>query len=268
MWCACCRDKGLGTDPCVENKECSHCDTLSIDQIRQLATPAYRNKKVKKSSTPSLVDPALVSVLGKVEAVTPKDSTQKATPQKAATQKTTSPSKAKKLSKSSDFREDLKALEQKWSERLSHLEALFLSKSLEPPADRPTFHMVNMSSGHQPPAGTVSSDRPFLPPADQADQLVGIEQHAGLQKAVPSTSTSHLEPVPDTNQPADEQPLTVEEGEADLSDLEVNPGITFQISRPPLCRLTTPLLGHDPSRPGESPSSFLPMNICVRNWNV
>ena len=74
--CARCRDKGLGDDPCVLKKECVICKGFTPEQSLQLATPTYRGRKDKKttsnattSSTPTLVDPAHVSVLGKVEKV-------------------------------------------------------------------------------------------------------------------------------------------------------------------------------------------------------
>ena len=72
--CARCRDRKKGSDPCVETPPaaCIHCDSLS-------STPSYKLKKAKKdakSSTPAkdidtlsptLVDPALVSVVGVVD---------------------------------------------------------------------------------------------------------------------------------------------------------------------------------------------------------
>ena len=68
-----CRDKGLGNDPCVQKKECNICRGFTPEQTLQLSTPTYRDRKDKKaiasSSTPTLVDPAHVSVLGKVEKV-------------------------------------------------------------------------------------------------------------------------------------------------------------------------------------------------------
>ena len=74
--CARCRDKGLGDDPCVLKKECLICKGFTLEQTLQLATPTYRDRKEKKktsnsttSSIPTLVDPAHVSVLGKVEKV-------------------------------------------------------------------------------------------------------------------------------------------------------------------------------------------------------
>ena len=80
-FCARCHDKKKGSDPCVETPPapCRHCDALTADQKAQLSTPSYKLKKEKreaKTSTPAkdsdtlsptLVDPALVSVVGVVD---------------------------------------------------------------------------------------------------------------------------------------------------------------------------------------------------------
>ena len=73
---ACCRDKGVGDDPCVKKQECKICQAFMPAQVKQLSTPTYQSRKeceLKKSSsdspasaTPTLVDPADVSVLGRV----------------------------------------------------------------------------------------------------------------------------------------------------------------------------------------------------------
>ena len=82
--CARCRDKKKGSDPCIGTPpaSCSHCDALTAEQKAQLSTPSYKLKKEKKeakSSTPAkasdtlsptLVDPALVSVVGVVDGQT------------------------------------------------------------------------------------------------------------------------------------------------------------------------------------------------------
>ena len=76
--CARCRDKKKGSDPCTKTppEDCQHCDALTPDQRAQIATPSYKLKKEKKdakstpvkdSDNPTLVDPALVSVLGAVD---------------------------------------------------------------------------------------------------------------------------------------------------------------------------------------------------------
>ena len=123
-----CRDKGLGDDPCVQKKECAICRGFTPEQTLQLSTPTYRDRKDKKatafSSTPTLVDPAHVSVLGKVEKVKAVQSTP--TPAKK-TKRSESPKPSANKKKSSSSRpsaEDLKQLDDKWAERFSCLEAM------------------------------------------------------------------------------------------------------------------------------------------------
>ena len=68
--CAQCREKGAGSDPCVQGKEdCAACLLLTPEQQKQLATPTYKLCKEKKSSTKQevLVDPSSVSVVGPVD---------------------------------------------------------------------------------------------------------------------------------------------------------------------------------------------------------
>ena len=46
-YCAWCRDKKKGQDPCVEKPDsvCTHCNALSPEQLAQLSTPSYKLKK-------------------------------------------------------------------------------------------------------------------------------------------------------------------------------------------------------------------------------
>ena len=69
--CARCREE-VGDDPCVLKRDCSICKAFTPEQILQLATPTYRErknkeKKVSASPTPTLMDPSQVSVLGWVD---------------------------------------------------------------------------------------------------------------------------------------------------------------------------------------------------------
>ena len=41
-YCTRCREKGKGTDPCIKNGECPHCNVLNEDQKSPLATPSYQ----------------------------------------------------------------------------------------------------------------------------------------------------------------------------------------------------------------------------------
>ena len=48
--CARCREKGAGSDPCVQGKDdCAACLLLTPEQRKQLATPTYKLHKEKKS---------------------------------------------------------------------------------------------------------------------------------------------------------------------------------------------------------------------------
>ena len=73
-YCARCRDKGKGTDPSIAKEDCQHSNVLTEDQKVCLATPPYQKKTEKcdqkaisKESGSTLVEPALVSVLGIVK---------------------------------------------------------------------------------------------------------------------------------------------------------------------------------------------------------
>ena len=64
--CAKCREKGVGEgDMYVLKRDCSICKAFTPEQILQLATPTYRerkNKEKKVSPSPTLVDPSQVNV--------------------------------------------------------------------------------------------------------------------------------------------------------------------------------------------------------------
>ena len=92
-FCARCRDKKKGEDPCVKapESECKFCIVLTPDQVAQLSTPSYRLKKEKREAkkmeaTPSkdstLVDPSSVAVIGPVSASATVSSPTPAVPEK------------------------------------------------------------------------------------------------------------------------------------------------------------------------------------------
>ena len=156
--CARCRDKGLADDPCVQKKECLICKGFTPDQVLQLATPAYRDRKEKKAtsttsanSTPTLVDPAHVSVLARVEKVKDVSST----PTTKKTKRSESPSASKKRSSSKPSAEDLKNLDDKWAERFSRLEAMILAKTFTVPVE-PVV---------KPPSDVTPTGKPFFEPS-------------------------------------------------------------------------------------------------------
>ena len=138
--CAQCCDKGVGEDNCVLKKDCPICKAFTQEQVQQLSTPTYRERKNKdkklvlSSPNPTLVDLSHVSVLGKVEGekVNVKPET---TPAGKKKKRSDSPkpfprsSKKKPSTSSRPSSEDLKNLDDKWAERFARLEAMLLSKS-------------------------------------------------------------------------------------------------------------------------------------------
>ena len=158
--CTRCRDKGVGDDPCVLKKECGVCKGFTPEQIQQLATPTYRDRKEKKatasSSAPTLVDPAYVSVLGKVEK--DKASQPQSTPTAKKTKRSESPKPSASKKKSTSSRpsaEDQKQLDDKWAERFSRLEAMLLAKTFTVPVE-PVV---------KPASDVTISQKPFFDPS-------------------------------------------------------------------------------------------------------
>ena len=47
-FCARCREKGKGSDPCTSHNDCNACNSLTEEQHIQLSTPSYRIKKEKR----------------------------------------------------------------------------------------------------------------------------------------------------------------------------------------------------------------------------
>ena len=77
-FCARCREKGKGSDPCISHLDCNACNSLTEEHRIQLSTPSYMIKKEKRDSkkvsdTPkqdsssSLIDPSVVTVVGAVD---------------------------------------------------------------------------------------------------------------------------------------------------------------------------------------------------------
>ena len=135
-FCAHCREKGKGEEPCVSNKDtsdCKFCIMFTPEQHAQISTPSYKQKekgeaKRLDNTTPtedrSLVDPASVSVIGVVGESSTAQSPPLPPEKKAKKEKP--PTKSKKsASSASDDR--ISALDQKWSERFDRLEALLMA---------------------------------------------------------------------------------------------------------------------------------------------
>ena len=168
-YCARCREKNKGKDPCVESKDtttCKFCLAFTPEQLAQISTPSYKIKKEKRearksvTATPTkdsteLVDPSSVSVIGVVgqedveqqsDPVKSPPSSSSMPPEKKAKKEKVA-SKPKKSSESASTDAKLADLDSKWSERFNRLEALLLSKSFQP-----TFSSdVKLTPSHSPP---------------------------------------------------------------------------------------------------------------------
>ena len=191
-FCARCREKGKGEEPCISNKdttECKFCNLFSPEQRAQLATPSYKLKKEKQDAkrvdnpTPTediaLVDPASVSVIGAVGGAASSQSPS-VPPEKKTEKDKPSSTKAKK-SASSSTDDRFSELDAKWSERFNRLEALLLARSLEPSFSAD----VRVTPVHSPPATVSKDSEPFFQPShrpvDSIAKRTGPDSDAALQ---------------------------------------------------------------------------------------
>ena len=156
--CARCRDKGVGDDPCVKKLDCQICKSFTPAQIHQLATPTYKERKERSeqkraegnaSTTPTLVDPSEVTLLGRVSC--DKSSPVDSTPKKKKLSDG-SPRSSKRKHSSKPTSDDLKSLDDKWSERFSRLEAMLINQAFAVPV-RPVTS-----------ASVVPREHPFFDP--------------------------------------------------------------------------------------------------------
>ena len=218
--CARCRDKGVGDDPCVKKLDCSICKAFTPAQIHQLATPTYKERKERSSqkkseeltsASPKLVDPSEVSLLGPVNSGTqsPVDST----PKHKKKRSDGSPRSSKRKHSSKPTSDNLKSLDDKWSERFSRLGAMLINQSFAVPV-RP----VNSAS-------VVPREHPFFDPgastsvmfsegtSDVATQLTATQPPLGVPgtQAVKEGNESATHPVqgPGTSETVATQPLLV-----------------------------------------------------------
>ena len=163
--CARCRDKGVGDDPCVKKLDCQICKSFTPAQIHQLATPTYKERKEcseqkraegNASTTPTLVDPSEVTLLGRVscDKSSPVDSTPKKKKHSDG-----SPRSSKRKHSSKPTSDDLKSLDDKWSERFSRLEAMLINQSFAVPV-RPVTS-----------ASVVPREHPFFDPGASTSVL-------------------------------------------------------------------------------------------------
>ena len=163
--CSRCRDKGVGDHLCVLKKACPICKAFTPEQIQQLSAPTYRDRKnmdkktVSASPTPTLVDPSQDSVLGRVDGEKAVNKCETPAGKKKRAGELPKPS-SKKKSSSKPRSDELKDLDDKWTERFARLEAMLLSKTFAVPVE-PVRN----------PPSVVTSDQPFFDPGTSTSGL-------------------------------------------------------------------------------------------------
>ena len=209
QYCARCREKGKGSDPCIKEPQsdnCSICNAFSEEQRQQLATPSYRLKKEKREAkklvtappqeSEELVDPASVAVIGAVDKGSLKSPSPAPPPEKKTKKDLkkdirkdkSPPAKASKSTSQTTADSKIADLDLKWSERFNRLEALILSKNFEP-----TFSAnVKVTPTHSPPSSIENVSEPFIRPSTSST-LPGngssAEKHQPTSKAVTDKPT-------------------------------------------------------------------------------
>ena len=197
-----CARWGVGEDPYVKKLDCQICKGFTPAQVQQLATPTYKSRKehgeqkktteTASSATLTLVDPSDVTLLGRVHSDKP--SSVESTPKKKR-HSDSSPKSSKRKHSSKPASEDLKSLDDKWSERFSRLEALLLSKSFPVPVEPVR------------PSTVVTREHPFFDPgasscvvsSDLVTEGTGPSLVQTTSTAVQLSATQPLLGIPGTN---------------------------------------------------------------------
>ena len=140
---------------------------MTSDQKSQLATPTYKTRK-EKMAGPHLVGPGSVQILGEVDPSF-SDGQKVATDKRKVTPEKESTKKSSKSSSSSSF-DEIKALETKWLERFSRLEAILLA--FQPTTGQVSCQHISMpvSLKRQLPVDVLASDTPFIQHARPVSQ--------------------------------------------------------------------------------------------------
>ena len=181
------------------------------------------------SLSPTLVDPALVLVVGVVDGQSTSRSPglseqlaekkRKAEGKKSTSSKSVKPDKAVKSSSSrplpststdqeksassqpstsSSTDSRFAELDQKWSDQFNRLEALLMARTLDRPQD-PTFSIVKVAPTHTLPANEVRTE-PFLKPTNQPPQLTDRPSAAELLATDPAKHRSATKSTTDAAQ--------------------------------------------------------------------
>ena len=154
--CARCRDKGIGDDPCVKDKQCSVCDSFSDEQKELISTPSYRIRKDRKAGI--LVSPKEVEVIASVDS--------------SAEPTFTAPPQSTSHPATFVTAEQFSLMNDKWAEQFARVEALLSRGNV---FSTPKM-AVNPSS-----LKAVPSESPFIAPAARP---TGPVESPAVQEAV------------------------------------------------------------------------------------
>ena len=133
--------------------------------------------------TPTLVDPSDITLLGRV--TSDKPSSVESTPKQKKKRSDGSPRSSKRKHSSKPTSDDLKSLDDKWSERSSRLEAMLLNQSFAV-----LVRPVNSAS-------VVPREHPFFDPG--ASTSIMVTESTGSSEAMQLTATQPPMGVPSTN---------------------------------------------------------------------
>ena len=186
-----CREKGLGEDACVSKLPCEHCELLTPEQVIQLVTPTYKQRKENAKSQETLIHPASVTVVAQVDS-------QDMEPAVSSHELSTDLSLPQP-----SFRKALQELDEKWSVRMARLEAILTIG--HHPASQPSFSPVKAPVVHKPPAGSLSQT-PFLlasVPSGQGSLASGPDR----TQMTTTSSVDMVSPLENLYQEPDPEPV-------------------------------------------------------------
>ena len=155
-WCARCREKVTGSDPCVCGEEpCKYCVVLTPEQILKLSIPKYKIRKEKKAEACKDTDIVNSQDVSVIKAISPLKSCPSSAPVSASV------SSASAFNPSSDLDKRLDNLQDEWSTRFARIEALLTMKSK---MDAVFSHVKAPVLKAKSPVASVSK-APFLYPS-------------------------------------------------------------------------------------------------------
>ena len=207
----------MGDDPCVKKLDCQICKAFTPAQIHQLATPTYKARKERSeqtktegnaSMTPTLVDPSEVTLLGRVSC--DKSPSVDSTLKHKKKRSDGSPRSSKRKHSSKPTSDNLKSLDDKWSERFSRLEAMLVNQSFAVPV-RPVNSASVVPREH--PFFDLGASTSAMSSEGTGDELTATQPPLG----VPGTeagrdgveSATHPVQGPGTSEVLATQPLLV-----------------------------------------------------------